>query len=159
MWTKLQIKTAAIAARQAGLDDAARYLVLRQIPNAKYDRTGKASHDPSSTSKRLTNLDFEQYMAIVEAHAGGRLKDFPTGYWRGKAGDELARMRHFALAIGAAFSRNGVQGWHEPLKAFETWIKRSVNPEKDAVEQLNYDELDKLINGLKAVATRRKIKI
>ncbi len=158
-WTPEQIKVAAIAARSAGLDDAGRYLILRQLPNSKFDRTGKCMTTPSSRSKRLTNIDFEQYMATCEAHAGGQLKGYPMGLWRGKASGELVRMRYLVNSYAEAFQKHGVQGWNEPLKAFETWIKDRVNDQKDAVDQLNYDELHVLINGLRAVATRRKIKV
>lgn len=158
-WTRDQIQTAAISARSAGLDDAGRYLILRQLSNSKFDALGKATDQPSSKSKRLSQADFEIYMSICEAQAGGQLKGWPMAHWHKKAQDEFARMRRYAGEIGHQLHIHGVQGWNDPLMALPGWIKARVNPNKDDINILDWDEMHALINGLRAVALRRKIKV
>ncbi|MEZ6193966.1 MAG: hypothetical protein R3C45_22195, partial [Phycisphaerales bacterium] len=98
-WTNRQKMVAAQVCREAGLDDDHRKLVLRQFRRAMYDADGLACDQPSSRSKRLTNRDFEQFMAIIERSAGGKLKGYSVTYWQRMADDVLQRMRYRARAI------------------------------------------------------------
>lgn len=85
-WTAKQVQLAVMACRQAGIDDAARKLILRQFPHALFNRQGIPVSDPSSTSARLDNADFEDFMAIVEDRAGGKILHFTPGYFGDKVG-------------------------------------------------------------------------
>ncbi len=95
-WTPKQIRTAAIAARNAGWNDQQRMMVLSSFGGRAVSQ-GRLS----SKSPRLNQDDYEQYMALAEAQAGGMLPGFTLGYWRAKAGDVIQRQRHVIQKLAA----------------------------------------------------------
>lgn len=158
MWTKKQKTTAVIACKAARISDEHRKLILRQFWNAMFDAHGNQSDAPSSTSSRLTNADFECFMAIVERTAGGRLAlpshSYAAGHWQSKADDRCQRMRHLANAIATALDRAG----RLDAAGLFTWIRKYVSQGEDrTVDQLSYHELHSLINGLRAYARRNGV--
>jgi len=146
-WTDTQKQIAVRAARAAGLSDENRKLVLLQLPNSKFDRHGKPTGEASSTSARLNQSDFEQFMAYVERWAGGRVLDYDAGYWACSAGDGLARFRHRitrlvnTLELEGHLEKDGV--------GLRGWIDQRV---KDGAgvkyEDLSYTQLRDLHLGL-----------
>jgi hypothetical protein len=165
-WSNEQKQIAVRACAAGGISDDHRKLILRQFARSMFDRDGRAIPEPSSTSLKLNNSDFERFMAIVEDCGGGQVqvKDSRSGqflhsrgYWRRKAADDLARMRSLAqkisdtLELERIFERDGkgLLGWIE---------KRVCKGERKTLDQLDADELYKLIEGLKAFARRHGIK-
>jgi hypothetical protein len=147
-WTNDQKKTAAIAARKAGLEDEHRQLILRQIPGNRAIHQGRVT----STSPRLGNADFEWFMAAVEASAGGELDGWARGYWARKANDSLARMRRYAGAIAQQLQIRG----HIQLDGF---IERMTSGACRQLEQLDMTHLYNVIEGLKSIARRHQLKL
>lgn len=153
-WTKTQKQIAARACQAARIgEEQRRDVLLRQFAHARMpDGT------ISSTAPRLTNRDFEQFMAIVEAHAGGRVLHFTAGYWRDHAADQWARMRRRALQVAAELEAAGklapggagLAGWIE---------KRVTRGETNRIEQLDYHGLLALILGLQAYARQSGVRI
>lgn len=159
-WTTAQKRLAAMACRAAGIDDDHRKLILRQFDHAHYDAAGKRSTEPSSKSKRLTNADFDQFIAILERSAGGQLKTgnrtYPPTHFQDKADDVLARVRFKAQAIADALVAAGV--FDREGVSLAGWIsKRVAQGEKDRLAQLDYHELHALITGLTAFAKGRGV--
>lgn len=143
-WTNAQKKCLAMTSREKGID---RKLLLRQLPNAFFDREGKpipTSGGPTSTSKRLTNADYDRVVT-----------------WLGRNIDPLKRMRFRALQLAGELESmhrddgttllapNGVglQGW------INQRIIRGRGPSK-TIDQLDGRELYELIESLKAYKTR-----
>jgi hypothetical protein len=153
-WTARQKQIAATAARKVGLDDEARKLILRQFPHAMHQ--GRIT----STSPRLTNADFEQYMAHVEHWAGGEVDGWKRGYWAAKAQDVTQRMRRkaqdLALHLHAAGHLGMTPGGLDGLAGF---ISRMTDHAKLGLAELDYRELYNVIEGLKALARRRGVRI
>jgi len=107
-WSNTQKQIAARAAKAAGINDEQRRLILRQLPNAFYDRKGNAADEPSSTSRKLTNPDMEQFMATVEDFAGGKVLHFERGYWSNANQTRLGRMRNLVTRIATALEAAGL---------------------------------------------------
>jgi len=95
MLTNGQKKALHAAARAAGLDDAARRLIQRNVGGFH-----------SAADRTATRAGFIACMAFYEARCGGRLMGARTGYWQ--AEDEKAsptdallfRVRQLALKLG-----------------------------------------------------------
>jgi hypothetical protein len=142
-WSKDQKRVAAVAARSAGLDDEARRLVLRQFPRAVH--RGRVT----STSPRLNQSDFEQYMAILERSAGGRLDRWPPHHWQRKADDDRARMRRLVRSLEFGRQRDGALRTDAM-----TWARARIatvgDQDKRDLAQLDHHELSALINQLQA---------
>lgn len=87
-WSRDQVRSAGIAARSAGWDEGKLRMVLGWFGN-------RAVHGGrlTRTSPKLNNDDFEFYMAVAEADAGGVLDGWKPGYWKGKADDVMQRQR------------------------------------------------------------------
>jgi len=107
-WSKRQKMIAVTTCREARLEDEHRKLILRQLPNAMHDANGKRSKEPSSTSSKLTQRDFEQFMAIIERGAGGKLLHHSKGYWQRKADDAAHRMRYRVQQISRQLEAQGL---------------------------------------------------
>ena len=157
-WSNPQKAMAATACKAVGLSDEHRRLILRNLPNALYDAQGQPSPEPSSRSRRLNNADFEQFMSIIERQAGGRLQfaryDWPAGHWQGKADDSLHRMRSLAERLFAALDAADLLG----RPGLATWIEKRVSGGRtDRLADLMYEELHKLINGLRAYGRRHGV--
>jgi hypothetical protein len=153
-WTLKQRSLAMQACKAAGISEDQRVdVLLRNFRRAHW------KGDITSTSKRLTQEDFEQFLAVVEAMSpGGRVLRFAKGYWAAKAKDGLQRMRHRALRIGAALERAGVLA--ADGAGFRGWIAHRVTGERtDKLEDLGFHEMQALIVGLQAFATQRGVDV
>lgn len=153
-WTSKQRQIAGMACKHAGLDDAARKLVLRQFPNALLP----GSKEPSSTSEMLTQRDFERFMAIVEDRAGGHLRGFTSGYWQEKAGlrSQVASER-MAAKIRALYADYQAQppevdGGRYRLDGL---VYRMSGQTTSAPEEMTPKDAWNLIEMLKALIARR----
>ena len=150
-WSNTQKQMAVRACRQAGIsEEQRRDVILRHFDNA-HCRGGI-----TSTSPKLTNSDFEAFMAIVEVQAGGKVLHFTEGYWQNAAADHLSRMRGKAVRIAAALESAG--------KLFPDgvglagWIRKRVTGGRtDRVEDLDYHGLLALILGLRAYARQNGV--
>lgn len=153
-WTKTQKQIAARACKAAGIaEEQRRDVVLRNFAHARLpDGT------ITSTAPRLTNRDFEQFMAVVEGFAGGQVLHFTRGYWQRHAADQWARMRHRAAAIAGELEAagrlapggTGLAGWIE---------KRVTHGQTNRIEQLDYHGLLALILGLTAYARQNGVEL
>ncbi len=148
-WTNKQKQIAARACQAAGIsEEQRRDMILRNFANARLP-DGRIS----STSPKLTNSDFENFMAVVEQYAGGKVLHFTPGYWQGQASDALARMRHRATSLAELLERDGHLAPNGAGLA--GWIRKRVSQgQADRVEELDYSGLDALIRGLTAFARR-----
>lgn len=154
-WTATQKALAARACQAAGIDDDHRRLLLRQFRNSL------VHGEPTSTSPKLNQSDFEQFMAHVESFAGGQIclrdgdgrvtREFSRGYWGNKASDDLQRVRFTARRTVELVTSRGIIT-PDGVKA---WISSRVsNGRSDSIEELNGQELHALINGMRALAMR-----
>lgn len=155
-WSNDQKQVAVRACRAAGISDEHRKLILRQFARALFDAQGRPTGEPSSTSKRLNNSDFEQFMATVERVAPGqKLLQFSMGYWQRKAQDDTQRMRHLALQISETLG-NSITSWGPT--ALANWIRERVaGGQTDRLEDLDSEQLHALINGLRAFGHRHGV--
>jgi len=149
-WTNPQKQIAVRACRAAGIsEEQRRDMILRNMANARLP-DGRVT----STAPKLTNADFEQFMAIVEQGAGGKVLHFTEGYWVKNAADSLGRMRHKVRLLAAeleaaghlAANGIGLAGWIE---------KRVTRGATNRLEELDYQGLRALILGLKAYSRQR----
>jgi hypothetical protein len=152
-WTKTQKQLAVRACREAGISEEQRVdMILRNFTNAHH------GGDITSTSPKLSNTDYEAFMAIVENYAGGKVLHFTEGYWRKHAGDGLGRMRCKALALAAELERHGkllpdgvgLCGWIN---------KRVSGGQFNRVEELDYHGLLALILGLQSYARQQLVQL
>jgi len=149
-WTNQQKQIAVRACRAAGIrEEQRRDMILRNMANARLP-DGRVT----STAPKLTNADFEQFMAIVEQSAGGQILHFTKDYWQTGAADSLGRMRHKVKALATELegaghlAANGV--------GLAGWIsKRVTRGETDRLEELDYQGLRALILGLGAYIRQR----
>lgn len=157
-WSKNQKQIAVRACREAGIDDEQRKLILRQFARSLYDAQGRPTGTPSSTSKRLNNSDYEQFMAVVErVHPKQQILEFSMGYWQRKAGDDTQRMRHLALQISECLSAS-ITSWGPT--ALANWIRERVaGGQTDRLDDLDSEQLHALINGLRAFGHRHGVKL
>jgi hypothetical protein len=162
-WTKTQIQIAARACRDGGIADEHRKLILRQLPHALFDRSGGASKAPSSTSAKLTNSDFERFMATVEDYCGGQVKIpgrgrvylYVRGHWSVRSSDPSRRLRHKA---GELVRRLEADGRLEPRGVgVRGWIRKYISPDASGIDDLVCDQLHALIHGLTAYCRRTPI--
>jgi hypothetical protein len=161
-WTNKQKSLFAQACTAIGYDQDRRRMVLSSFPNAI---AGKSY--PTSTSKRLNNADFEHAMAIVESASGNQIKvrwsatgklRFGMLHFARKANDDLARMRRLVGAIAGALEDAGNL---EPNGVgLAGWISSRITKGRtDRIDQLTYNELYNLIEGLKAYARRNGVRL
>jgi hypothetical protein len=152
-WTDKQKQLAVRACRAAGIGEEQRTdLILRNFEHARH------KGDITSTSPKLTNRDFCQFMAIVETYAGGKVLHFTNGYWRQSAADDLASMRRHALKLAAACEEKGLLAANGVGLA--GWIEKRVSGgATDRVEELDFTGLLALIVGLVAYARQRGVPI
>lgn len=151
-WTNKQKQLAVRACREANVsDEQRRDMILRHFARAK-----TPDGSISSTSPKLNNADFEQFMAIVERHGGGKLLHFSRDYWQRKAVDQHQRMRAHALAVAEELERHGQL--HPGGVGLRGWISRRVtNGQTDQIHELDYHGLLSLILGLHAFARQRGV--
>ena len=155
IWKKKQKQRFVIACKEIGYGEEQRHAILSMLPHAI---TSSKPH-PSSTSPRLNQADFEQAMAVVESMTpGNRIKGFDALHFAKKADDYLGNMRRKA---GAIAGRLEAAGQLEPGGVgLSGWIsKRVTGGGTDRLDQLNYNELYNLIEGLKKYARRNSVRI
>ena len=163
-WTDKQKQIAARACTAAGIKDEHRKLILRQCSNSLFDRKGRAVPEPTSTSARLNQSDYDHFMATVEAASGGRIqaKDgggnflFSWGYWTGEAAGEMRRQKHLVTIIADTLA---LEGHLKPDGVgLAGWIRERVTGGRtDQLDELQPHEMSNLIEGLKAFAKRHGI--
>jgi hypothetical protein len=159
-WTKKQRQIAGMACRDAGIDDAARKLLLRQLPNAMFNAGGVPVGDPSSTSPRLSQADFERFMAVIEDRAGGKLLNYSAHYWQDKAGSRSTvaneRMTTKIMSLYREYESQecgGLDG--HGIYGLDGLVRRFSNQRTAVIEELQPKEAWNLIEMLKAVIARR----
>lgn len=145
-WSNPQKQIAARACCGQKISDEHRYLMLRQLGRG----------EPTSTSKYLTNRDFEQFMAFCEAmtdddqvklsgRAGSIDTPYKPGHFAAKCADKYSRYRwkvmEAARSLGDSIDLSG-------------FIQRMTDSRKSKVEQLNQYELHAVMEGLKAMQRR-----
>ena len=152
-WTNAQKKTFAIACREVGMDDGDRRFILRQTGRAMYDRNGKATGVPSSTSKKLNNSDLEFCMALVEHRAGGRLSRYSRGYWQGKADDDLNRLRRLVRCYAQQIVERFSQGYLDQV------LLQATHGVTNNIDAMDYTQLDASITACRHVAQRSGMRL
>lgn len=159
-WSNKQKQIAGMACTEAGIDDAERKFILRQFRRAMFDRDGNAATEPSSTSPKLTNADFERFMAIVEDRAGGKVLHFTAGYWQGKSASRSThaseRQAHRIHELYDQFARQTAGG----LRGHGTYgldglIRRVSNGRTHVPEKLTPREGHNMIEMLSDLIRRR----
>ncbi len=154
-WTNKQKALFVQACASIGWTDEQRHMLLSTIPHAVCGRSRV-----SSTSPRLNNSDFEHAMAVVESNAPGnrivlKNRSWPALHFAKKADDDLARMRGLAGRLGDTLARKLTGGFN-----LAGWIsKRVTGGSTGDIDHLNYNELYKLIEGLKAFARRNGVRV
>jgi len=153
-WTNTQKQIAVRACKAAQVsDEQRRDMILRHFAHAKMP-DGRIS----STSPRLTNEDFEQFMAIVEAHGGDKVLHFSRDYFKTKAEDHYHRMRRRAYMIAQQLEAAGLL--HPNGAGLSGWInKRLTHGQCERVEELDYHGLLALILSLSAYAHQNGVEI
>ncbi len=151
-WTKPQKGIAVRACRAAGIDDEARALILGQIPDHRATHQGRIT----STSPKLTNWDFEFFMAHVESFAGGQILHYSKHYWHNQSKSGLSRLRHKAETLARRLEAAGfLEKNGEGLRG---WIKSRVTRGLSSdLNSLDIDGLHALIEGLKAFIERKGV--
>jgi len=150
-WTPKQIKLAGMAARSAGWcdgDEQNLRTVLRWFGNRAV-QGGKLTRK----SPKLNNDDFEFYMSIAEAAAGGVLPGWKPGHWRNKAGQVIHRQRDKILGLLAELNLSGDEPYLNGIINKATGGKAVC---LDDVDQLNDRAVaGKVIDALKYQVKRR----
>jgi len=148
-WTNPQKQIAVRACRAAGIGEEHRRLILMNLDNVRL-----LDSRISSTSKQLTHADCEQFMAIVEHHAGGQILHFTKDYCQRGAADSIGRMRHKVRELAAELEAAG----HLAANGVGLcgWISKCMTRgETDRLEELDYQQLRALITGLEAYTRQR----
>lgn len=155
-WSSQQRQLAARAWKETRQDDALRKVLLRQFPRAMFDAQGVPSTEPSSKSPRLTQTDYEMYMAHVETMAGGQLKGHARGKWNEALAKEGGRL---AWKIQDTWGRLAGAG-AVTLTGLPAWIERMYPGEGNTpLQQLDAQQLVAIYEGLKAFARRRGVRL
>jgi hypothetical protein len=151
-WTKLQKQLAVRACRAAGIDEEQRVnVILRNFRRAHHDGA------ITSTSPKLTNQDYAEFMAVVERSAGGTLLHFTTRYWQLQAADHLQRLRFRASRLAAVLEAAGKLAADGGLAG---WIEKRVSGgETSKLKDLDFHGLTALILGLQAYARQQGLAI
>lgn len=154
MWSNVQKQLAVRACKAAGIDDEQRLFILRQFRHAHHDGA------ITSTSPKLTNQDYAEFMAIAErsAGAGGKLLHFTAGYWRQHAADHLQRMRFRASRLAAVLEGAGKLA--PDGIGLAGWIEKRVSAgAARKIEELDYHGLQALILGLQTYSRQCEVTI
>jgi len=146
-WKKRQKALFVQACAAIGWDEEQRHLVLSAFPNAYCGKD-----HPSSTSKKLTQSEFEQAMAVVEQSTKDKRivlkrKSYATLYWTRAADKDTSRMDRLVDNLVDSLIRG--------LGSFDLgdFIRdRMTGGKKSRLADLSYSEKHKLIEGLKGCA-------
>jgi hypothetical protein len=146
-WTRDQVRSAGIAARAAGWNEGRLRMVLGWFGNRAM-HAGKLTR----TSPNLNNDDFEFYMAVAEADAGGTLPPKKTGYWKAQADKVVTRQRRKIESLAAALGGLSEAYLNGVIEKATGGRAKCI----DDVDQLNdRAQASKVIEALKAQAKRR----
>ncbi len=143
-WTNKQKALAVRACKSIGLGDDQRKLILRQLGGHAL-----INDQPTSTSPRLTQADFEKFMAYVESYASdSRLMSKPAYYWQDQYDNgPQGRLLYKARQLSNALTDAGV--------AWVGIVNKAIGREFDALlANLDEDELGKAIDAMTAVGKR-----
>ncbi len=156
-WTKPQRMTAGKAARDAGLNDEQRAMILRRFGN-------RAVHGGriTSTSPKLTNDDFEEYMATVESMAGGALPGpggrVTPGKCDAKSRREIARQAHKIKRMANSLLLTGhLHADEQGQPVLDAVIDRATAGQCNQLNQLTRSQASKVIDALRAIGRRHGI--
>jgi|GEM_PF-1811393 len=159
-WSKKQKQIAGMACGQAGVDNDARKLILRQFRNAFFNVQGMPVSDPTSTSSKLENKDFERFMAILEDRAGGRILHFTPNYFQEKAGTRSDSVNErMAWKIRELYrtyesqKAGGLEG--HGIYGLDGLVSRFSSHRTRELDELTPKEAWNLIEMLKALVDRR----
>ncbi len=150
------------AARQAGIDDEHRYLLLRQLGK----RALLPGDRPSITAPALNNSEFEVFMGLMESVAPGNgLLHYKPFHFTDKARDrwkgcrrKLRAMFRQAVIRGLCFVPEGCT----EDEALDRFLRARVATaaERDAtVDAADWGELHALITILQAMARKHGTKL
>jgi hypothetical protein len=145
-WTDKQKRLAIIACRDARISNDRRKLILRQLGGHAIPSRGG---EPTSTSPRLTDADFEKFMSCAEMSTpDNQLLSFAPFYWQDKYIDgPFGRLKHRAVKLSLALTDAGVEWIGIVTKA----IGRDFD---NHLANLDQDELNKAIDAMTAVGKR-----
>ena len=143
-WSKKQKGMAVRACKSVRIDDDTRKLLLRQLGGHAL-----VNGEPTSTSRRLTQADFEKFMACVESYAEyGKLLGKPAYYWENQfAKGGLGRLLHRARQMQHELIDAGVS----PGGA----IAKAIGREYGTLHEMDEGELRKAIDAMTAIRKRR----
>lgn len=150
-WSSKQKKTLVISCRNCLPDPDLRYVIMRQFPNAFFDKDGKPTEEPTSTSSELTQKDFERMMSYIESFAGGKVKAWPAGYWERAVNDQHQRLRFRCVEKAAQLERLG-------LLKLGGFIRRMFH-DTDHIEELNGRQLYQLMEAINAMIEREGVAV
>ncbi|MEM7626544.1 MAG: hypothetical protein AAF333_13190 [Planctomycetota bacterium] len=153
-WKPKQIRLAHAAARAADWTDAQRRTVL-----GGFDGRGRLGKTLSSKAPGLTNADFDHYMALAEADAGGQIFNTPPLHWANQANAPGHRQAHLIrrlvntlkLAVDASTGQRVVGEHGERLDGI---IRQATAGRADALDQLTAYDRHNVIVALKALVQR-----
>lgn len=152
-WTNTQKQLAIRACRAAGISEEQRVdMILRNFKNAHH--AGRIT----STSPKLSCADYEQFMAVIERFAGGKLLHFSEWYWRDCADRWLDRLRRRVLILSGELERSG------KLAAcgvgLAGWIEKRVSAGATRkITDLDFHGLQALLLGLQAYARQSALPV
>ena len=113
----------------------------------------------TSTSPKLTNQDYAEFMAVVERSAGGTVLHFTARYWQQQAADHLQERMRFTPAAWRRAGNRGQAGGRSS-DGLAGWIERRVSGgETSKLEDLDFHGLTALILGLQAYARQQGVAI
>lgn len=143
-WTSKQRQFAAIACKQAGIDENQRHLILYQL-GGRAIVNGCAT----STSPRLRHADFEKFLAIIEDYAGGQIGRYDEHHFQDKfANGPYGRLLYRARKLSYQLQDAG----DPPMKYVAQAVGRDF---ENTLHNLDQDELNKAIDAMTAVIRRR----
>ncbi|MEM1445177.1 MAG: hypothetical protein AAGF84_03920 [Planctomycetota bacterium] len=142
-WSKRQRMRAAQAAREADRFND-RELLLRQL-------NGRAHHHGrfTSTAPRLTNADFEWFMAQLELACGHGLVGQPYGFWqRAEQEGGWKRVRFRAGDLAEALTKKHGNGYAVGV------AEQAVGPFNGDLDNLEEPQLRRVIDAFSKVLQR-----
>ncbi len=139
---------------------------------AFFDRNGNRSKVASTTSKRLTQRDFELFMSIVESCRDRPVEGFSKRYWEERANEGTRRRMRFhvqKLANTLELTCYSDADAHLPdsdrRRALEPhgvglrgWVRNMTNGRTDDLDDCVEGELYALAEGLKAYGRRHGVR-
>lgn len=157
-WSDKQKQLAVRACKGANIDDAQRELILRQL-GGRAIVNGRVT----STSAKLTNAEFNQFMATVEVYSGGQVKirdrsnkyRYRFGHWQLQQQDNnRLQLIYIARRIIGSLTAEQVP---ERIGGVIAKATRNRIEDVDDLDDLDEAEAHNVVNALRAVAQRHNI--